>query len=57
MEGDNYSHCPSVDHAPQADTIHLLENGGIAENGSWDELIQRKEKFFRLYQMQSGEVE
>ena len=39
-----------------ADTIHLLENGRVAESGAWDELIQRKGKFNRLYQMQSGEV-
>ena len=40
-----------------ADKIHLLESGKVVESGSWDELIQRKEKFNRLYQMQSGEVE
>ena len=40
-----------------ADKIHLLESGEVVESGSWDELIQRKEKFNRLYQMQSGEVE
>jgi len=39
-----------------ADTIHLLENGRVAESGAWGELIQRKGKFNRLYQMQSGEV-
>jgi len=40
-----------------ADTIHLLENGRVAESGAWDELIQRKGKFNRLYQMQSGKLE
>ena len=40
-----------------ADKIHLLESGEVAESGTWKELIQRKEKFNRLYQMQSGEVE
>ena len=38
-----------------ADTIHLLENGRVAESGAWDELLERKGKFNRLYQMQSGE--
>lgn len=35
-----------------ADQIYLLEKGRIMESGTWDELIRRKERFWRLCQNQ-----
>lgn len=35
-----------------ADNIYVLENGRVAESGSWNDLIVRRERFHALAQMQ-----
>lgn len=39
-----------------ADYIYVLENGRLVEEGTWDELVERQGRFFKLKQLQELEL-